>query len=265
MKRLVKPSWNRFLLWATNRHEPSYVDWYLRCRPRLEKFRNIHAGEDCFIIGNGPSLNRMDLSLLEGKHAFGMNKIFLMFDRCPLDLSYHVAVNPLVIEQSFEEFQNLKCPSFLSFRGTPDTRLGGERLHYLYSPKPPVSFSTSILERICEGWTVTFVALQLAYFMGFNRVFLIGVDHSFQVKGKPNEKQVLEGNDPNHFAANYFGGKEWHLPDLEGSEIAYRLAKFHFERDGREILDATVGGKLDIFPKIDYEHSIKQCAPKRSS
>ena len=36
-------------------------------RPKLKDFRNIHAGERCFVIGNGPSLTRMDLSLLNGE------------------------------------------------------------------------------------------------------------------------------------------------------------------------------------------------------
>ena len=61
-------------------------------------------------------------------------------------------------------------------------------------------------------------------------------------------------SDPNHFAANYFGkGFRWHLPDLEGSELSYRVANFMFKQSGRRIVDATVGGKLQVFPKVRYE------------
>ena len=64
----------------------------------------------------------------------------------------------------------------------------------------------------------------------------------------------MAGDEPNHFNPNYFGtGFRWQLPDLETSELAYRLAKYHFERDGREILDATVDGKLEVFRKVDYQ------------
>ena len=106
-----------------------------------------------------------------------------------------------------------------------------------------------------EGFTVTYVSLQLAYFLGFSKAILIGVDHNFTTKGPANTVVTSQGEDPNHFASNYFGkGFRWQLPDLAGSERAYRMARKAYQADGRQILDATVGGKLDIFPKVDYEH-----------
>ena len=63
-----------------------------------------------------------------------------------------------------------------------------------------------------------------------------------------------QGDDPNHFSVAYFGkGFRWQLPDLETSEVAYRMARKAYETDGRKVLDATIGGKLDIFEKVDYE------------
>jgi hypothetical protein len=95
--------------------------------------------------------------------------------------------------------------------------------------------------------------MQLAYHMGFDQVILVGVDHSFITQGKPNTEIVSQGDDPNHFSAEYFGkGFRWQLPDLETSEIAYHMARRVFEADGREIVDATIGGKLTVFPKADY-------------
>jgi hypothetical protein len=96
--------------------------------------------------------------------------------------------------------------------------------------------------------------MQLAYFMGFDEVVLIGVDHSFKTKGTPNITVISEGDDEDHFASEYFGkGFRWQLPDLEASEIAYMKAKEAFEADGRKIIDATIDGKLTVFPKADYE------------
>ena len=64
---------------------------------------------------------------------------------------------------------------------------------------------------------------------------------------------ISEGNDPNHFSGNYFGcGFRWTLPRLDDSERAYRLAREVYASSGREILDATVGGKLQVFPKVAY-------------
>jgi hypothetical protein len=84
-------------------------------------------------------------------------------------------------------------------------------------------------------------------------VILIGVDHTFVTKGNANEAVISQGDDPNHFAPNYFGaGFKWQLPDLVGSERAYRLAKQSYETAGRRVADATIGGKLTVFPKVDY-------------
>jgi hypothetical protein len=58
---------------------------------------------------------------------------------------------------------------------------------------------------------------------------------------------------------------KWHLPDLEASEISYSLARFFYSRDGRQVYDATVDGKLQIFPKIPYEQALRMCSEKNVS
>ncbi|WP_084154110.1 6-hydroxymethylpterin diphosphokinase MptE-like protein [Citrifermentans bremense] len=249
------------------RNNRLYLQWYFRHSRRLSRFKDIHRGEDCFIIGNGPSLNKMDLSLLNDYHTFGMNKIYLLFDRVDLVLDYHVAVNDLVIKQSAEEFESLGCPSFLSFGAAQGIVRELEHIYLLatdsYFPAP-YSFYRELQQPITEGYTVTYVAMQLAYYMGFQNVFLVGVDHSFKAVGAPNEEQLLSGEDQNHFDPRYFSQKQWHLPDLEASELSYRLAKFFYDRDGRQIHDATVDGKLQIYDKVSYEQALKMCKKKMS-
>jgi len=129
-----------------------------------------------------------------------------------------------------------------------------EDLYYLYTTYTEPKFSRNITGRLWEGATVTYVALQIAFYLGFREVILIGVDHSFTTKGKPNETVISQGDDSNHFNPQYFGkGFRWQLPDLETSELAYRMAKEEYAKDGRKLVDATVGGKLTVFPKVDYQ------------
>jgi len=203
----------------------------------------------------------MDLSPLKNYYTFGLNKIYLLFDKVDLNLSYHVAVNKLVIEQSAEEFEKLSCPSFLSYKKAHNKIRNYKHIYFIFTGGP-FTFHKDLMQKISEGYTVTFVAMQIAYYMGFQRVFLIGVDHSFKAVGNPNEKQLLKGDDQNHFAPNYFGGKEWQLPDIEASELSYHHAGFQFQRSERQILDATVDGKLTIFSKISYDQALKMCNPK---
>ena len=96
----------------------------------------------------------------------------------------------------------------------------------------------------------------------FQQVILIGVDHNFvSTQGRPNTTVVSQGDDPNHFSPGYFGhGFRWQLPDLETSERGYAMARRAYEAAGRQVLDATVGGKLTIFPKVEYETLFKGAA-----
>ena len=242
-------------------HRPAYFCWGLRHAARLRRFRNIHRGEGCFVIGNGPSLNRMELSRLRGHHCFGLNKIYLLFERQALDLSYHVAVNPLIMQQSAAEIAGLQCPSFLSYSAARGV-VGVDQRKYFLATGGGLGFQPNLLGLVPEGNTVTFVALQIAFFMGFSRVFLVGVDHSFACAGSANEKQRFDGPDGNHFDPDYFRGQEWHLPDLEASELAYRIADFTYRRAGRRVYDATLGGKLQVFEKIGYEEALLRCTRK---
>lgn len=239
--------------------------WLTTESPRLEKFRDIHKGEDCFIIGNGPSLNKMDLSLLNDYYTFGLNKIFLLFERMNFKTEYHVCVNKYVIEQCSREFLEMKCPSFISYKNRTPLMEGSDKVFFVGDIHSKWRFFEDITRGLSQGSTVTYAAMQIAFFMGFRRVFLIGVDHNFGQQGTPHKVEVLKGDDTSHFDPGYFKGMKWQLPDLVGSEKAYSLAKKHYEADNRFIFDATVDGKLNIFAKIKFEEALSIAGRKNIS
>ena len=220
---------------------------------KIETFKNKHQGERCVIIGNGPSLNKMDLSFLKHEICFGLNRIYLGFEKWGFVPNYYVSVNKFVIEQSADEILKLPCTKFVSVAGLP----------YLSSQKDLILinsvswkdyFSTNPREGLCIGSTVTYVTLQLAYYMGFKTAILIGVDHNFETKGTPHKLIVSQGEDPNHFHPEYFGkGVKWQLPDLEGSERMYKLADAYFKANGGQVIDATFEGYCPIFEKENYQ------------
>lgn len=222
-------------------------------RRRLQAYQGRHVGQRCFILGNGPSLRQTDLSLLRDEITFGLNRVYLLFPELGFSTTYLVAVNELVLQQCAADIQALPLPRFLTWRARHWFGDQDDLLFLDSDYSGPANFATSLTGRMYEGYTVTYVALQLAFLMGCEQAILIGVDHNFQTQGPPNTTVVSTGDDPNHFAPNYFGkGFRWQLPDLEGSERAYRLARDAYARAGRQVLDATIGGKLTIFPKIDY-------------
>ncbi len=223
-------------------------------RRRLRELRNRYRAQRCFIIGNGPSLRRMDLTPLAKEITFSLNRGYLLYDRIGAPATFHVVVNPLVAQQWRDELERL-----------PNTKLIDWSLRRLFRPSADIiywgrptgsmtpRFTGQATGPIWSGATVTYVALQLAYHMGFAKVVLIGVDHRYRADGRPHEEVIATGEDPNHFDPSYFAhGARWNLPDLETSELAYVLARHYYHLDGREIVDATVGGALAVFPKVDY-------------
>jgi glycosyltransferase involved in cell wall biosynthesis len=214
----------------------------------MNQFKNLHKGKRCFILGNGPSLNDIDLSLLKDEITFGTNRIYLS----GFVPNYYVCVNPLVLKQFEGEIDALDTTKFISGVNL-DTSL---REPVFSSPEGP----------IWEGYTVTYVALQLAYYMGFEEVILIGVDHDFGpggLQGQPN--QQVTGGDTGHFHPDYFKGAEWNLPDLQMSEFAYSLARQAYEKAGRRVVNASTRTKLRVFPLVNFNHIIKDAAPRVSA
>jgi hypothetical protein len=218
----------------------------------LRNLRGAARQRQCVIIGNGPSLNQMDLSVLKGADTFGLNRGYLLTPRIGGPMSYLVSVNEFVIEQSGPEMLAAPGLKFFSWRHRRFVPADREDVIYLRSVHRPAFSKDLVRDGLWEGATVTFVALQLAYHMGYRDVVLIGVDHNFTTAGSPHQLVTSTGADPNHFDPSYFGaGYRWQLPDLETSEIAYRFAKAAFEAAGGEVVDATVSGKLQVFPKAE--------------
>jgi hypothetical protein len=230
--------------------------WRRESIRRLAALKNIHKGQRAFIIGNGPSLKQTDLTKLKNEFTFGMNRIYLLFPELGFSSTYFCSINDLVIEQFNDDILALPMPKFLAWRShrhfNPQLPIN-QLPTFVYTTYTGPRFAHDVRGRVWEGATVTNLALQLAFHMGFEKVILIGVDHNFTSKGEANKIVISQGDDPNHVSPNYFGkGIRWQLPDLDTSEIGYALARDAYQKAGREVLDATVGGKLTIFPKADY-------------
>ena len=239
---------NHLAQWPSAAFHP----WRQQSKAMLAELKDKYKGERCFIIGNGPSLKNTDVSKLKDEYTFGMNRIYMAFDEWDFMTSFLVCVNTLVIEQCAEDLMAQPMPKFFSWRSRDYLKMR-EKMAFLHTTYDGEKFSEDCRGRMWEGATVTYVCLQLAFHMGFEEAILIGVDHSFASKGEANKTITSEGDDPNHFNAQYFGkGFRWQLPDLDTSEVGYHMAKYHYEKAGRKVVDATVGGKLQVFPKVDY-------------
>ncbi|MEM7480879.1 MAG: 6-hydroxymethylpterin diphosphokinase MptE-like protein [Acidobacteriota bacterium] len=225
--------------------------------------RNQYSGRRAVIMGNGPSLRKTDWSKVRDEFTFGTNRIYLLKEEMGFSPSVYCCVNSLVLEQFHREMIDLPGLKLLDWRAgrrfvPPDSQT-------VFLPEAPsMRFHRDLLTGWTLGYTVTMAALQAAFYLGFQTVILIGVDHRFGTRGPAMREVRLEGEDRDHFAPDYFGyGVRWHLPNLAGSERFYEAARSAYVAEGRQILDATDGGALEVFPKMSLEEALHRSAPAR--
>lgn len=234
---------------------------------RLAEFRDIHKGDRCVIIGNGPSLNQLDLRRLADAHTFAVNGIFYASERMGFAPTYYVVEDSSVMAENTDAIKEYAAGH--KFFPSIYRRYVGDvpGVSYFlmnrgfYEPSSPSycvpKFSTDIAQRVYSGQSVTIINLQLAYYMGFSEVVLIGMDFSYTIPdGAKVEGDIITStdDDPNHFHPEYFGkGKTWKDPKLDRVLANYQLAKRIYEADGRRIVNATPGGKLELFDRVPYD------------
>lgn len=218
-------------------------------RRKLHNYRDKYINKKAIIICNGPSLNKVDLSLLKDTYAFGLNKIDLIFNRTEFRPSFIVSVNSHVISQNCDFYNTTDIPLFIDSKSC---KIVNKRSNVTFLHSVPVkTFARDCSISINQGGTVTFVALQLAFHMGFSQVGLIGCDHYFKDKGLSNSLVASAKEDENHFDKNYFSnGQLWQLPDLPQSEYSYHMANDFYNANGRKIYNCTDGGYLEIFERM---------------
>jgi len=202
------------------------------------------------IVANGPSLDRTDLSILKGLPTIGMNRIHLIEAATGFVPTYLVVADiQTKLEQFTAEFAALKLPRFFHWNARGLFQESPTIAYFKDSFRP--TFQGDFTRLLGSGKSVTYTCLQLAYFMGFEEVVLVGKDHDYGVAGRPHELVESSGREVTHFKGYHSPGMKFRLPDLYGEEYAYRLAREAYERVGRKVIDATVGGKLEVFPKAD--------------
>lgn len=236
---------------------------------RFLKYKNKHKGKRAFIIGNGPSLNKLDLTLLKEEYTFGVNGIFLNEEKMGFAPTYYVVEDVFVAEDRSKEINTYKGPkaqffgNYLDYciQDKPDNIWMNVKLDYRDYENFP-HFSENAVRYVWVGGSVTYICLQLAYYMGFEEVYMIGFDHNYTIpkdavisnKRDSGFDIMSNSDDVNHFHPDYFGkGYRWHEPRVERMEKGFARARLHFEKAGRKVLNATAGGHLHVFPRVDYQ------------
>lgn len=246
--------------------EEPYKFFYKYNSAKIKTLKDKYKGQRCFIIGNGPSLNKLDINLIKNEYTFGVNSIFYKYDDIGFKPYFYTVEDGEVMKENHERISNFKCnynffPSnYRKYFSKNDKDFFFNLNRSFYEKKSKFfelpQFSKDMSKRLYCGQSVTIVNLQIAYYLGFTEVYLIGMDFSYDQRPddiKIGNKIISGGDDLNHFHKEYFGkGKIWHDPKLHNVLKSYKSAKINFEKDGRNIYNATYGGKLEVFDRVNY-------------
>lgn len=248
---------------------------------RLLDLRDRHRGQRCFIMGNGPSLNDTPLDLLAGEHVFGLNRCFLLFERIAWRPSYYVSVDQVGIRETAKMLGTIigslpQTTFFLpvehrrarTFHTSPSNVVWiRRRWHDVAGGGAPPDLALSALPSlgVIGTYTVTVAALQLAAWLGFDPIYLIGCDASYTLPGGASKVQAggatgtpiyrLDPGTPdtNHFDPRYHdAGAAFYVPHPDHHLASFELGRQFAERNGVEIMNATVGGQLEVFPRVAF-------------
>jgi hypothetical protein len=220
----------------------------------IQQFKDIHKGETCLVIGNGPSLDNTPLEKLVDKYkTFAANKIYDSAVHPDIIPDYWTCIDDLMLTDCVPYL--LAHPEFIAERFVPRT-IPLPKSHGL-TTIVDIGFSTNAAEKVFLGGTVTCVNLQLAYYMGFSTVLLVGIDHAYPKSskdGRPGSKFIAQGKDEDHFASKsgeYFAeGKIYNRPELDAIErYFFPLAKRNIKR----IVNLTPESAEQVFEKGKFE------------
>ncbi len=232
----------------------------------IRKWKNIkgkYNGERIFIIGNGPSLNKMPLHLLEHEYVMAFNRFNLMFDRLNWRPDFYMVTDDLVIKDMYQQI-NEEILNTVKYSFFPDIHPSNvefdsyisnlESVHWMNMDAPEFSID---LPKCGINKTVINAGMQVAAYMGFKEIYLIGVDMTFKehkVKKTNSRNWEAEENDPNHFDPRYFGkGLKYHNPTVHEMLEKFKEGKEFLESLNVKVFNAGVGGNLEVFTRVKFE------------
>lgn len=230
------------------------------------KYKNIHNGERCFIVATGPSLTIEDINTLNKNHeyCFGINSCIKFFDKTEWRPEYYCITDHFVYNSLRSEYKKNYLNTVFyqnNYMSEPYFNAGNiesvvfEQTCYEYTQSQYYKRTKNVVSMfrqkisldpskiIYNGNTVIYAAIQIAIYMGFKKIYLLGTDCNFTSKERYSK------------IADYSSGVDVKGRETEDILISgYKEIKSFVERhsDSR-IYNATRGGKLEVFERVDFD------------
>jgi hypothetical protein len=227
----------------------------------LRALKGIHNNKRCFIIGNGPSLAIHDLDILLKRKeiSFAFNRIYHIFDQTSWRPTYYISQDQKMLSGCYRDVERrVTGKKFIpaEMKWYDGINMSGVNyFHIINSNKDnkPL-FSDNIAKYVVNSKTVVFTAIQFAVYMGMKEIYLMGVDHHFHTSINSQGEIVVDPTAKDYFSDDYNRDREnLYIPNTDLSTLTYVAAKEYADTHGIEIYNATRGGKLEVFPRVDFD------------
>lgn len=250
-------------------------------------FKDIHKGKRCFIVGNGPSLKSLNLSVLKDKIVFTVNQSPRIKDFDKLETNYHIWVDERFFDLNSDNSEDMellqvmknvktngKCPvvfyKTLAYQMIQKYKLDRELdIHYIMDGKinfdsPDVEFS---IDRPLPVFpTCIHYAILIAVYMGFEEIVLLGCDctgliNTINARMEANDEYAYAYDISQNEAKRMQKQQEWSkLADemMWYSKLlsTYGVLHSYCKNRGCNLVNATKGTILEEVPKVDLKDFI---------
>lgn len=230
---------------------------------KIARYKNIHQGERCFIIGNGPSLRAEDLQVLHdnGIVTFATNRIFHIFDKTSWRPTYFASEDNTILKSIQTDISGIECVARfvpINLKWYEDVNIQNATHFYLdynspYTESYGLSLDAARGIRCCG--TVTITCIQLAVYMGFKEIYLLGVDHNYSKYTDANGNVVENPEIKDYFSEKYdLDFKNSIARDLGGTTRAFfSVEQLSRKNKSFKVYNATRGGKLEVFERVNFD------------
>lgn len=217
--------------------------------------KDSKKGKRCFIIGNGPSLRPEDLDRIKGEDSFGVNEIHRVYSKTEWRPTYYLIMDRYS-KSSPEEIRDIECGTFFLgsyyWRYNKVLRKDAICLHQHFNMNDnKYEFSSDISKYIVNAPTVSYAAMQVAAYLGYSEIYLLGFDHSYAFEFDKKGRVINTGVENTHFFkddnAKDIIGNVW------GMTKAYEAFRDYAEKKGFKVYNVTRGGKLNVFERKDFD------------
>lgn len=228
---------------------------------QMRAFHNIHKDESCFVIGNGPSLTGEDLETIcrNKMISFACNHIYRAYEKVSWRPDYYVIIDSggIIVINDQLKYISENCKYMFS-RSNGRLRNFADKIDNLQlfksvfsESEEQVSFSEDCSKHLYIGHTVTYAMLQLAVYMGFKNIYLLGIDHQYAVEYVGGKQRL--NNVKNHSYLLSEGEDVSGSLLIDKTTFAYQAAKKYADEHGVHIYNATRGGKLEVFERVEFD------------